>query len=74
MRHTVTAQSRDATARAQGIVGQNGDILRKGDVFGLDMVLSSDGLRDRRALMCISYVEVAALTRSDLEEVRCDLS
>ena len=54
----------------KGIVGQNGDILRQGDVFGIDMIISSEELRDTRPITCISYVEVAALSREDLEEVR----
>ena len=51
-------------------IGQHGDILRQGDVFGIDMIISSEELRDTRPITCISYVEVAALSREDLEEVR----
>jgi hypothetical protein len=51
---------------SQGVVGQNGNILRQGAVFGLDMIVTSEKLRDLRPITCISYVETAALTRADL--------
>ena len=39
-------------------------------VFGDDFLISTAKLRDKRPITCISYVETAALTRADLEEVR----
>lgn len=50
----------------KGVIGQNGNILNEGQVFGLDMIISSESLRDLRPVTCISYVETAALTREDL--------
>lgn len=56
----------------KGVVGQNGNILRQGAVFGLDMIVTSEKLRDLRPITCISYVETAALTRADLDEIAED--
>lgn len=53
----------------KGVVGQNGQVLTYGRIFGHDMIMSSEGLREKRPVVAISYVETAALTRADLDKV-----
>ena len=53
----------------KGVVGKNGQILNQGKIFGEDFIVGSENLRDRRPVTSMSFVETAALTRKDLDEI-----
>lgn len=56
----------------RGIVAQAGVILKAGDHFGADVIISSEALRDLRPVTCVNYVETATLSREHLDELLDD--
>ena len=43
-------------------------MLLAGTFWGEDMIVSSAALRDKRPASCLTYLEIATLARSDLED------
>jgi len=53
----------------RGVAAKAGNILTYGDHWGEDMIVTSRALRDLRVASALTFVEVATLSRDDLEEV-----
>ncbi len=53
----------------RGVAAKAGNILTYGAHWGDDIIVSSQALRDLRPASALTYVEVATLSRTDLDEV-----
>merc|ERR1712062_100456 len=53
----------------RGVAARNGEILSSGDVWGEDMLLYNDNLRDQTKVRCLSYLSVLSLHILDLFDI-----
>jgi len=53
----------------RGVAAKAGYILTEGSYWGEDIIITSPALRDLRSASALSYVEVATISRADLDEV-----
>lgn len=53
----------------RGIAACGGDLIYSGQCWGSDMILTAPVLRDTRLITALTYIEVQALTREDLNAV-----
>ena len=53
----------------RGVAAKAGYILTEGKYWGEDIIITAPALRDLRPASALSYVEVATISRTDLDEV-----
>jgi len=53
----------------RGVAAKAGNILTPVATWGEDMIVTTTALRDRRPVSALTFIEIATLTRTDLDEV-----
>ena len=53
----------------RGVAAKSGNILTPVTTWGEDIIVTSVALREKKAASALTFVEIASLTRSDLDEV-----
>lgn len=53
----------------RGVVARNSRIFTRGSVWGIDMIVASDALRDKKPSRALTYAQVLCLQQDALEEL-----